>query len=135
MKKMQQLGMNPSTASGRLVKDLLWSFIVSTENNKCFHCGKPMTRENFSIEHKIPWLDSEDPVSLFFDIENISYSHHSCNVKAARKPREKNTTRHGTSSMYKSGCRCDSCVKHHKDIAARNYTSEKRKAQYARTGK
>lgn len=84
-KKKKQLGMNPSTASGRLVKDILWSFIVDTEREKCFHCGEPMTRETFSIEHKIPWLDSEDPIGLFFDLDNISFSHHSCNCAAAAR--------------------------------------------------
>lgn len=84
-KKTLQLGMNPSTASGRLVKDLLWHFVQKAGQDCCFHCGGKMTRENFSVEHKTPWLDSEDPISMFFDIENISFSHSSCNFSAARK--------------------------------------------------
>jgi len=44
-----------------------------------------MSRETFSIEHVIPWLDSEDPVKLFFDLDNISFSHLKCNVEDARK--------------------------------------------------
>lgn len=86
MKKQHQLGMNPSTASGRLVKDLLFSFVKDTP---CFHCGGSLTRETFSIEHKTPWLDSEDPAGLFFDLDNISFSHHACNVSAARRPHKK----------------------------------------------
>lgn len=88
MKKQEQLGMNPSTASGRLTKDLLFSF-VKIHSPNCFRCGEPLTRETFSIEHKVPWLDSDDPVGLFFDLDNISYSHHSCNVASARKPHAK----------------------------------------------
>ena len=88
-KKALQLGMNASTASGRLVKDLLWDFIVKTDSNYCHHCGAPMERDNFSIEHKTPWLDSADPKGLFFDINNISYSHLRCNISAARKPHQK----------------------------------------------
>lgn len=84
MKKQNQLGMNPSTASGRLVKDLLFKFVQDSHPN-CYRCGLPMTRETFSIEHKTPWLDSSDPVGLFFDLDNIGFSHHSCNVKSARK--------------------------------------------------
>ena len=82
LKKHSQLGMNSSTASHRLVKDLLFSFVKDTP---CYHCGGTLERENFSIEHKVPWLDSEDPKGLFFDLDNISYSHLSCNVKAARR--------------------------------------------------
>jgi len=48
-----------------------------------------MSRDTFSIEHKIPWLDSSDPVGLYFDLNNISFSHHSCNVRAARRPNKK----------------------------------------------
>ena len=85
MKKQSQLGMNPSTASGRLIKDLLFKF-VKDAGHVCHQCNKPMAREDFSIEHKTPWLDSEDPVKLFFDLNNIAFSHKSCNIAAARKP-------------------------------------------------
>ena len=78
--------MNPSTASGRLVKDILWSLIIKTHQDTCCKCGNKMTRETFSIEHKIPWLDSENPVELYFNLENISFSHLSCNIADARKP-------------------------------------------------
>jgi len=74
-KKQMQLGMNPSTASGRLVKDTLWRFIVEANQDNCFQCGEKMERENFSVEHKTPWLDSDDPLFLFFDQNNISFSH------------------------------------------------------------
>ena len=85
MKKQMQLGMNASTASHRLVKDLLFSF-VEKSGHVCHQCGKPMTRDDFSIEHKTPWLDSEKPQELFFDLNNIAFSHKWCNIAAARKP-------------------------------------------------
>lgn len=83
-KKQSQLGMNPSTASGRLVKDVLFSLVVETGRNVCFRCNQKIKREDFSIEHKTPWLDSEDPVKMFFDLDNIAFSHLSCNIKASR---------------------------------------------------
>ena len=83
--KKKQLGMDPGTASNRLVKDILWNYIVKNEENFCFHCGAELERNNFSIEHKVPWLHSEDPLHLFFDLENISYSHKSCNSSAGRR--------------------------------------------------
>lgn len=85
-KKKNQLGMNPSTAAHRLRMDLLFSFVKDTP---CYHCGELMTRDNFSIEHKTPWLDSDNPVELFFDLNNISYSHLTCNASAARRPHKK----------------------------------------------
>lgn len=84
-KKKDQLGMHPSTASNRLQRDIIWDFIVKTDQTKCHRCGLEMSREDYSIEHKEPWLDSEDPVELFFNLDNISYSHQKCNYGAARK--------------------------------------------------
>ena len=80
--------MHPSTASGRLIKDLLFEFIKQN-NIVCYRCKKPMTRDTFSIEHKVPWLDSYDPVGLFFDLNNISFSHLKCNIQAGRGNRKK----------------------------------------------
>ena len=79
--KNEQLGMNYSTASNRLVRDILFNFIVVCGQNKCFRCGEPMERHNFSIEHKVPWLHSEKPKETFFDLNNISFSHLSCNAE------------------------------------------------------
>ncbi len=84
-KKQQQLGMNPSTASGRLTRDLLFKF-ASKAGEVCFHCRQPLDRETFSVEHKLPWLDSDDPKGRFFNLDNIAFSHQACNYKAARKP-------------------------------------------------
>jgi len=84
VKRENQLGMNPSTASGRLVKDLLFKF-VGESGHTCFRCGREMTRDDFSIEHKSPWLDSDDPVKLFFDLDNIAFSHKSCNYSQGGK--------------------------------------------------
>lgn len=87
-KKQAQLGMNPSTASGKLVKDILFSFI---KERPCHRCGLEMSRETFSVEHIVPWLDSDNPIELFFDINNISFSHIKCNVSAARRNKIHNT--------------------------------------------
>jgi len=84
-KKTEQLGMNASTASGRLQKDILWRLLCETGRTNCCRCKLQMTRDTFSIEHLTPWLDSEDPVGLFFDQSNIDFSHLKCNVAAARK--------------------------------------------------
>jgi hypothetical protein len=84
MKKRQQLGMGANTATGRLVRDLLFNFVVK-DGHKCYRCGLDLDRETFSIDHKIDWLDSDNPVSNFFNIDNIAFSHLSCNKKAPRK--------------------------------------------------
>lgn len=118
MKKQNQLGMNPSTASGRLVKDLLFKFVVERHPN-CYRCGEALTRETFSIEHKTPWLDSDDPVGLFFDLDNIDFSHIACNIKSRRVPNK----------VY------DSPQERNKVKCRKRYTPERRREIYLRTGK
>ncbi len=71
--------MDPGTAAHRLRRLLMFSLVVQL-GNKCFRCGKEMTSDDFSVAHKVPWLDSEYPVRLFFDLNNVSFSHKKCNV-------------------------------------------------------
>lgn len=82
-KKAELLGMNPSTAQNRLVKDLLWALVA--HNKICYRCKNLMARENFSIDHKQPWQKAEDPLKAYFDLDNIAFSHHSCNSAAGGK--------------------------------------------------
>ncbi len=126
-KMKEQLGMNPSTANGRLVKDLLYEFVKNADI-KCYRCNEDMTRETFSIEHIIPWIDSPNPVLLYFDINNISYSHRSCNSAAKRYlgaiPHNKGKFTHGTSG-YRIGCRCEVCKTVYSDSRRKKYASRK----------
>ncbi len=124
-KKQSQLGMNPSTASARLIKDILFSYV---KDEKCFHCGGSLTRETFSIEHKEPWLDSDKPLELFFSLENIGYSHIACNVGAARKVKSPC----GTLRKYNNGCRCVPCTQASASQQRSVYTPEKRRLKYQR---
>ncbi len=131
-KKQRQLGMNPSTASGRLVKDLLWNFVKTTGQDACCKCGFPMSRETFSIEHVTPWLDSDDPVGLYFDLGNISYSHLRCNVEDGR-PR-KSDKPCGTRAKYKTGCGCEECLIANRTYQSARYRPEVRAERYRSTG-
>lgn len=123
-KKKMQLGMNHGTARHRLIKDLLWKFIVDSGQDKCCKCGKTMTKDSFSIEHIKPWLDSEDPVGLFFDIENISFSHLSCNISEGRR-----TRKYATDAEREQAER-----EYLRDYKRRTYTPESRRERYIRTG-
>jgi len=119
-KKNEQLGMNPSTAQQRLVKDTLFRLVV-TAGYVCFRCGQPLVRENFTIE---PWLDSENPKELFFDQNNVAFSHAPCNFSAARKPSKYPTEEERRQARNKS----------QREHNAREYTKEKRRERYITTG-
>lgn len=107
-KKSEQLGMSVGTASNQLKKIILFDLIKQLNQNYCFQCKKEIdTEKELSIEHKIPYLDSEDPKGLFFDLGNIAFSHLSCNVAAAI-PR---LVKHPSRKAYQKGCRCYECTK------------------------
>ena len=67
----------------------------------CHQCGDKIENiDNFSIEHKKPWLDSNDPLGLFFDLDNIGFSHLRCNSNAARRGTRNNKVIHGTPNGF-----------------------------------
>lgn len=79
-KKSKVLGMNSTTARSRLVKMILFKLLQDHNLDNCFRCKEKIVDiKDLSIEHKIPWLNSENPIELFFDLDNISFSHLSCN--------------------------------------------------------
>lgn len=84
-KKAAALGMPFGTACARLKKNILFQSILRLNENICFHCGERIESvDELSIEHKIPWLGNPE---LFWDTENIAFSHLSCNCKAGNAVR------------------------------------------------
>ena len=112
-KKSEQLGMPHGTASGRLRKKILYDLLVRLKENFCYQCENEIQSETeLSIEHKTPWLDNSP--ELFWDLNNIAFSHLSCNAGAARNPR-KGITLHPSQNAYRNGCRCNECKVIQKD--------------------
>lgn len=112
-KKKEQLGMAQGTARNKLVKMLLFQMAKELDKDVCHQCSEKIESiDNFSIEHKTPWLDSKNPVELYFDLDNIAFSHHSCNIKAGRREEAKC----GTFQKYRNGCKCDECKKANRDM-------------------
>lgn len=106
-KKTKQLGMNPGTAAHRLRKSILFSFAQKLGYAWCYQCATEIKDiDKFTIEHKEPWLDSENPVEAFFDLDNIAFSHAECNYRAARV---KEGMPCPSVTAYRKGCRCDGC--------------------------
>jgi hypothetical protein len=80
---VQQLGMSQGAASGRLKKILLFQFLVRLKENFCFRCkAEIVSVEDLSVEHKEPWEGIS--ADLFWDLNNIAYSHLKCNVICKR---------------------------------------------------
>jgi hypothetical protein len=124
-KKDVQLGMNFCTASGRLKKNVLFKLVQTVGRDICIRCGTRIeSPEELSFDHMIPWLDSEDPVGLFFDWENIGFSHLKCNIGDSRRPRKYKDVE------AKIAARRIRRAAHMRKV----YTPERRRSKYLTTG-
>lgn len=78
--KADFLGMPYGTASARLKKLLMFKFAQELGYDVCFACGEKIeSAEELSVEHKEPWLNRENGIEKFWDLDNIAFSHLSCN--------------------------------------------------------
>jgi len=126
-KKAEQLGMPYGTACGRLRKMVLFDILKKYNLNNCYRCGETINNiKDLSMEHKKAWLDSSNPCELFFDINNIAFSHLKCNIVASRNSlKGKIFSKHGTLNRYNRGCRCDLC-KNAKLISSRRWNETRK---------
>lgn len=144
-----QLGMPYSKARNRLIKALLFSMAHKLGMGNCFRCGSDIDDiDNFSIEHKVPWMYSDDPISLFYDIENVVFSHQTCNAGAARHPRRKSeeelaaTRKERSRRSYAKRARTEETRMYQKEYHKNRYNSDpefrsdrlERRRAYRQTG-
>jgi DNA-binding CsgD family transcriptional regulator len=81
-KKKKLLGMSHGKAAHRLWRAIMFRLIQQTKQDTCYRCNKPIeTLEEFSIEHKEPWQHAKNPREVFFDLNNIAFSHKICNSR------------------------------------------------------
>ena len=125
-KKEKQLGMSIGKAGGILRKLILFDLVKKLNLNICYRCKLPIIDiDTFSIEHMIPYLDAENPIELFFDLNNISFSHFKCNALSHRM---RTGVKHPSHESYRRGCRCNECRKIEK-LRARKYRAGKKLKQ------
>lgn len=107
--------MTISSAVGKLRKSLLFHFVSKLGLNNCYRCGLIIESvDDFTMDHKINWLGEEKAKDLFFDVENIKFSHFACNAGATRIK-----GKHPSVYSYKNGCRCFECTKLHSEAKNR----------------
>jgi len=110
-KKNEALGANASTLQARLSRQLLFKYVGLSNDVFCYRCASKIESiEEFSIEHKVSWLNSDSPKDLFMDLDNIAFSHLECNLEASNQDKKDNR-KHPSNSAYKRGCRCEGCTK------------------------
>jgi hypothetical protein len=84
-RKSEILGMPYGTAGHRLRKLIMFHLLVKHGEDVCIKCGRQIeTISELSIEHIQSWqLNGSE---LFWDINNIGFSHLKCNRQSISKP-------------------------------------------------
>lgn len=82
--KSNFLGMPHGTAAARLRKLLFFSLLKKHDENFCYRCGNEIIdASELTIDHKEPWEGVN--IDLFWDLDNIAFSHQKCNRPHRRK--------------------------------------------------
>ncbi len=82
-KKSEVLAMAVGTAGWKLRKIILFDLLKRHNENVCFRCNEPIDNiDELSIDHKVDWLNAPNAKELFWDINNIAFSHLRCNAGA-----------------------------------------------------
>ena len=85
-RKSEKLGMPFGTAQHRLRKNIIFELAERLSLTRCYRCETLIMRvEDLSIEHKDSWEKAPHPQKLFFDLDNIAFSHVNCNSRNGRK--------------------------------------------------
>jgi 5-methylcytosine-specific restriction endonuclease McrA len=89
-KNKLRLGMSHGKANHLLMRSIIFSLVVRSDRDRCYRCGHVILRpELLSIDHVEPWRHG-DSTDLFWNLENIAFSHQVCN-SGARGPRRFHT--------------------------------------------
>ena len=85
----KKLGKSFGAAGTELKKHLLFHFAKKLGMDVCYRCGEKIVDiAKFSVEHKKGWRFAENPKETFFDLDNIAFSHLSCNSRAKKHHRK-----------------------------------------------
>lgn len=78
--KSDFLGMPLGTARNRLVNSVIRRLAVLAGVATCHRCGEALeSDEDISMDHVKDWFQKENGIALFFDPENVAFSHKKCN--------------------------------------------------------
>lgn len=125
------LGVSFGSACNKLRKLLLFKLATDAGRTMCHRCGEQIaTLDEFSIEHKASWERAADPLVAFFNLENIAFSHLTCNVGAASKPHKRFNSRKESHAFHNA----ISNSRRTPEQRRPEYEPARRRARYLRTG-
>lgn len=101
------LGMPIGTARGRLVKMLLFKLLKEFKIDRCYRCTEVIESiGDLSIEHEVSWQLATNPRETYFDLDNVSFSHLTCNSGAHNREKTHCSNGHKLTEYR----RCPECL-------------------------
>lgn len=95
------LGMSYGMAMGRLRRNVRYRLLAIHGENQCYVCHKAiLAAEEISLEHKRPWLNQKEGRKLFWDLNNIAFSHRRCNKPHNRPKKSRTRDMSGTKTTF-----------------------------------
>jgi hypothetical protein len=86
-RRSELLGMPFGTACNKLRRMVMFDILQRHEENVCFKCGRIIVKfEDLTLEHKEAWQGGGP--TLFWDLNNIAFSHRQCNMPTGVVRRE-----------------------------------------------
>ena len=80
LNEAKMLGQPTSTARSQLYKKVIWSLAEKCGENTCYRCGGEIDNpKDFSLDHVENWRYKDNAADLYFDLDNIRFSHNVCN--------------------------------------------------------
>ncbi len=87
--KNKFLGIPYGTACYKLRKMIMFDLVKQLNKNFCYRCKERIEHmKDFSIDHKKCWLGVNK--ELFWDLNNIAFSHLRCNISHGSRDRKYN---------------------------------------------
>lgn len=87
LKFIEKTGISKSKARRQLVTRILYDYFSDKLGRVfCFRCACSIDKEEeFHLDHIDGYLDSDDPLQKYLDIDNIAASHPYCNIAAGQR--------------------------------------------------
>lgn len=85
LRKRRALGRHHAGAQQSLIRALAFEYLYLMQNGKCWRCKEDLGKGAWHLDHKIAWLNSDDPKKNFYDIRNLAASHPECNMSHSAK--------------------------------------------------
>lgn len=123
----EQLGQPADKAQAILRRRVMLALIQKAGLDCCARCGARLVDpDDIALDHVVPWRNSQNPKKLFWDLDNVRFSHKHCNIEHSLRRKSKAEKRARENARRRERYRNDpEFAATRKAMARRYYESKK----------